>query len=479
MEMCKCKKFRVLRRQISPNLRQFGICALSVALRFEMTNKYLRLSDRTSGRSPLAFGYPEFMATAVAGLGAFTTLRVARSTRSLRGGVHRRPAGLHGREPTWSRHGRTAPVARLPRGSSPTVHRARSSTRGSAIVTRAAAEGVPEPKGVALSEDTWKTLRVSSFIFFWYFLNAIFAIINKRTLSVFPYPWLLSWVQIAVGAAFMLVMWRLRVFKPPSNVGFDAESWKALWPTSCLHLVAHVTACASYSLGSVSFMQVVKAGEPACSVILLTLFFGRKYSKLVWLTLIPIVGGVAVGSTTELNFSMASFVCAMISNVASALRSVTSKDLQDATGLRGINLYGAMSVVGAVVLLPISLVVEGAKLPAAFAAAPAGMAAKGITLFGATVPFLAYLFVGSMLFHLYNQTSYQALGELSPLDISVANAVKRVVIILASVAVFRNPITPLGAWAGAVAILGTFLYSLAAQKQAADAADAAAAAKSA
>jgi len=315
-----------------------------------------------------------------------------------------------------------------------------------------------------------KTARVSSFIFVWYFLNAIFAIINKRTLSVFPYPWLLSWVQIAVGAVFMLVMWRLRVFKPPTSVGFDAKSWKALWPTSCLHLVAHVTACASYSLGSVSFMQVVKAGEPACSVILLTLFFGRKYSKLVWLTLIPIVGGVAVGSTTELNFSMASFICAMISNVASALRSVTSKDLQEDTGLRGINLYGAMSVVGAIVLLPISLMVEGAKLPAAFAAAPAGMAAKGITLFGATVPFLAYLFVGSMLFHLYNQTSYQALGELSPLDISVANAVKRVVIILASVAVFRNPITPLGAWAGAVAILGTFLYSLAAQKQAADAA---------
>ena len=441
-----------------------------------MTNKYLRLSDRTSGGSPLAFGYPEVMATAVAGLtGASTTLRVARSTRSLRGGVHRRPAGLHGREDE-SRHGRTAPVARLPRGSSPTVHRSGFSTRGSAIVTHAAAEGVPEPKGVALSEDTWKTLRVSSFIFFWYFLNAIFAIINKRTLSVFPYPWLLSWVQIAVGAAFMLVMWRLRVFKPPSTVGFDAKSWKALWPTSCLHLVAHVTACASYSLGSVSFMQVVKAGEPACSVILLTLFFGRKYSKLVWLTLIPIVGGVAVGSTTELNFSMASFVCAMISNVASALRSVTSKDLQDATGLRGINLYGAMSVVGAIVLLPISLIVEGARLPAAFAAAPAGMAAKGITLFGATVPFLAYLFVGSMLFHLYNQTSYQALGELSPLDISVANAVKRVVIILASVAVFRNPITPLGAWAGAVAILGTFLYSLAAQKQAADAAAAAKAA---
>ena len=120
---------------------------------------------------------------------------------------------------------------------------------------------------------------------------------NKKTLSVFPYPWVLSWVQIAVGAVFMCIMWKLRLFKPPEG-GFTKEMFKALIPTSALHLIAHVSACASYKLGSVSFMQVVKAGEPACSVILLSLFFGRKYSKLVWLTLIPIVGGVAVGSTS-------------------------------------------------------------------------------------------------------------------------------------------------------------------------------------
>ena len=138
---------------------------------------------------------------------------------------------------------------------------------------------------------------------------------NKKTLSVFPYPWVLSWVQIAVGAVFMCIMWKLRLFKPPEG-GFTKEMFKALIPTSALHLIAHVSACASYKLGSVSFMQVVKAGEPACSVILLSLFFGRKYSKLVWLTLIPIVGGVAVGSTSELNFSMAAFLCAMTSNIA-------------------------------------------------------------------------------------------------------------------------------------------------------------------
>jgi solute carrier family 35 protein E1 len=333
-----------------------------------------------------------------------------------------------------------------------------------------------------------KSLRVAWYIFVWYFLNAVFAIINKRTLGVFPHFWLLSWTQIGVGAAFMLVMWRFRLIEPPGTKTHERENgfewnwntFKALAPTSALHLVAHCTACASYSLGSVSFFMLVKAAEPACSVFLTSIFFKRRYSKLVWLTMIPIVGGVAVGSTNELNFSLASFICAMLSNVASALRSATSKDVQITTGLSGVNLYGAMSVVGAALLLPVSLLMEGGKIYPAYVVAKEQMVAKNVSLFPdgflgeplrsflQPTPFLLYLLVGGLLFHLYNQTSYQALGELQPLDISVANAVKRVVIIMASVAVLKNPITPLGGASAAVAIAGTFLYSLASQKQSAD-----------
>ena len=73
--------------------------------------------------------------------------------------------------------------------------------------------------------------------------------------------------------------------------------------------------------------------------------------------------------------------------------------------------------------------------------------------------------------------AYQALGELTPLSHSVANTVKRVVIILASVAVFKNPITPLGQVSAAIAILGTFIYSVVVQQDKEKAAKAAAAAK--
>ena len=39
--------------------------------------------------------------------------------------------------------------------------------------------------------------RASFFSLFvlWYFFNALFAVFNKKTLNVFPYPWLLSWIQ--------------------------------------------------------------------------------------------------------------------------------------------------------------------------------------------------------------------------------------------------------------------------------------------
>ena len=139
-----------------------------------------------------------------------------------------------------------------------------------------------------------------------------------------------------------------------------------------------------------------------------------------------------------------------------------------------------MSVVGAALLLPVSLLMEGGKIYPAYVVAKEQMVAKNVSLFPdgflgeplrsflQPTPFLLYLLVGGLLFHLYNQTSYQALGELQPLDISVANAVKRVVIIMASVAVLKNPITPLGGASAAVAIAGTFLYSLASQKQSAD-----------
>lgn len=64
-------------------------------------------------------------------------------------------------------------------------------------------------------------------------------------------------------------------------------------------------------------------------------------------------------------------------------------------------------------------------------------------------------------FYLYNEASFLALNRLSPVTHSVANTLKRVVIIVASCIVFKTPMSLLGGIGSGIAVLGTLLYSLA------------------
>ena len=54
--------------------------------------------------------------------------------------------------------------------------------------------------------------------------------------------------------------------------------------------------------------------------------------------------------------------------------------------------------------------------------------------------------------------------KVSPVTHSIANTIKRVCIILATVVVFGNKLTPLGALGSSLAVAGTLAYSLAKSK---------------
>lgn len=66
---------------------------------------------------------------------------------------------------------------------------------------------------------------------------------------------------------------------------------------------------------------------------------------------------------------------------------------------------------------------------------------------------------------LLSQASYMVLDAgVSPVTFSVGNTMKRVAVVVSSVMFFRNPVSAMN-WVGsAVAIIGTYLYSLATDK---------------
>ena len=86
--------------------------------------------------------------------------------------------------------------------------------------------------------------------------------------------------------------------------------------------------------------------------------------------------------------------------------------------------------------------------------------AKGYT----NAQLLKLLSVSGFLYYIYNEVAFLALAEVAPVTHAVTNTVKRVVIILASIVVFKTTITPLGALGSGITILGAMLYALAKNK---------------
>ena len=107
--------------------------------------------------------------------------------------------------------------------------------------------------------------------------------------------------------------------------------------------MAHGGAVYAMTAGAVSFGQIVKAGEPVFACLVGYFAYKSKVSFAKILCLIPVIGGIAIASAKELDFTMASLLAASTANVASAFRGgenkkVMSGDLKAAIGSVG-NAY--------------------------------------------------------------------------------------------------------------------------------------------
>ncbi|XP_030553097.1 xylulose 5-phosphate/phosphate translocator, chloroplastic [Rhodamnia argentea] len=321
-------------------------------------------------------------------------------------------------------------------------------SRTGSLVPRAAAEASPEGEGEAAVSKPNKTLQLAVVFGLWYFQNVVFNIYNKKALNVFPFPWFLASFQLFVGSVWMFVLWSLKLQPCPK---ISKPFVVALLGPALFHTVGHISACVSFSKVAVSFTHVIKSAEPVFSVVFSS-FLGDSYPLAVWLSILPIVFGCSLAAVTEVSFNFGGLWGAMISNVGFVLRNIYSKkSLQSFKEVNGLNLYGWISIISLCYLFPVAVFVEGSQWVQGYH--------KAIEAVGKSSTFYFWVLLSGVFYHLYNQSSYQALDDISPLTFSVGNTMKRVVVIVSTVLVFRNPVRPLNALGSAIAIFGTFLYS--------------------
>lgn len=293
-----------------------------------------------------------------------------------------------------------------------------------------------------------KTLQLALIFGFWYFQNIVFNIYNKKVLNLFPFPWLLASFQLFVGSVWMLALWSFKLQPCPK---ITKPFIIALLGPALFHTIGHISACVSFSKVAVSFTHVIKSSEPVFSVVFSSLL-GDTYPLSVWLSILPIVMGCSLAAVTEVSFNLGGLWGALISNVGFVLRNIYSKkSLQSFKEVNGLNLYGWISIISLAYLFPVAIFIEGSQWVAGYH--------KAIQSVGNPSTLYLWVMLSGVFYHLYNQSSYEALQEISPLTFSVGNTMKRVVVIISTVIVFRNPVRPLNALGSAIAIFGTFLYS--------------------
>ncbi|CAJ1958906.1 unnamed protein product [Cylindrotheca closterium] len=302
-----------------------------------------------------------------------------------------------------------------------------------------------------------KMINTSYLFIMWYVFSVLYNIFSKAALNLAPdLAWTTATLQMSLGLLYVIPLWLTGLRKKPD---ISPKDTVRLLPVAILHSLVHIGGVVSMGAGAVSFTYIVKASEPAVSAILSALT-GNILPLSVYATLIPVMGGVAIASVSELSFTWKSFNYAFLSNLASAGRGIVGKKTiakRLGNSMTASNLYALLTMLATIMLIPVALFMEGSVLKSAM---------KSLAAVDKRGAYFLQTFGASLTYYLYNEVSFLALDNVSPISHALGNTLKRVFIIISSMFVFGNRMTGQG-WIGStMAVGGVFLYSVEKTRQA-------------
>lgn len=298
----------------------------------------------------------------------------------------------------------------------------------------------------------------------WYAGNTLYNIYNKKASKMLHAHWFIAAAQLVVGIVWSLVMWGTGMRKTPNLTSSDIV---ACIPIGLCMCIAHGGSVLAMGVGAVSFAQIVKACEPvfAAAVGLLVPPVDVK-PILAYAMLIPIVGGVGLACVKEgkgVDINMEAFMYASIANVAAAFKGKLGGSV--VKGLKGdktknmdsANVYAVNNILSFIFTVPM---VVYSELPTLREEWDASVAEHG---FNAVVMNIA---LSGFFFYIYNEFAFAFTASVGAVTSSVLNTAKRVIIIVVSAVLFNEAMERNTVIGSAIAIGGTFAYSLTSKKPA-------------
>lgn len=329
-------------------------------------------------------------------------------------------------------------------------------------------------QGVFKSSERFKwlppiDLKVSALCFSWYFFSIVSNNSTKAILSQFSYPVTLTQFQFLLNSAFCVALLfcliRLPSFArlfptgsipPPHKIttvtAFLTPSQLVIsttLPMGIFQFVGHITSHKATSMIPVSLVHTIKALSPIATVLIHTLMFNIRYKAITYITLAPLILGIMLtcykpkknsakpndSYLTGLLYAFISMMIFVSQNIfakkrltyaASQAQAIQEEEEEkyDLPSFKKskeekvdkLTILCYCSVIGFLFTLPIYLVLE--------------LNNPVLSLVQVTPGLAALVFVNGFSHFLQSLLAFQILGHISTINYSIANILKRIIIIL-------------------------------------------------
>lgn len=296
------------------------------------------------------------------------------------------------------------------------------------------------------SEKWRQILNMVTLCLLWYMASSSANVIGKMALSTFPYPMTVTMVQLASTTLYSWPFFNLWSIPKYSNIPRNYYL-KLIIPLALSRFFSLVTSYISIWKVSVSYAHTVKATVPLFVVILMRIFYKEKQATSVYLSIVPIITGVAVATMTELSFDLSGLICALLSTLGISVHNILSKKVLNDTGMHHLRLLHLLGRLALILFLPVWLYTDFFRIIHESAIA------------NGDFEVIALLFAGGVLNWLQNIITFSILSLVTPLTYAVASASKRIFIVGASLLVLGNPVTWTNMFGMTLAVFGVLCYN--------------------
>ena len=313
----------------------------------------------------------------------------------------------------------------------------------------AGAEGGTDMDSKGKAERMGRSTVTVVLVTAWYTCNIGVVVLNKQLLSGyrdFKYPFFLTMCHMVSCSG---LSYGVTTSCVPRQTIQSMSQMHRIALLAVVFVATIVLGNASLRYIPVSFTQAIGATTPLFTAVFSLVLQKKKETVTTYLTLIPVVLGIALATGAEPSFHFGGFVLAVAATALRGFKSVLQSILMsnEAEKLSGLNLLLYMAPIALLSLVPCVLVLELRVFRVV-----ADIVARDRQ-------FAVFLVINSIMAYFTNLLNFLVTKHTSALTLQVLGNFKGVIAVVVSVLIFRNPVSTLGMVGYAITMGGVVAYS--------------------